>query len=378
MTRDRYRIVHVATGHRPQDPRIHGRECRTLVAAGYDVVLVTPSPGPVDPADLDGVRVVPLPVPRHRAGRLLLTPFRAWRAARRQAADAFHIHDANLLPGAALLGARHRTVVYDAHEDVLLTVRDRAWLPSPLRRPVAALARLVERVAVRQCAAVVCAEPATAFRFPPAKTTVLANYPVVTGSAPVDPPSGRPPVGVYVGDLNRQRGARELVDAVGLVPPELDARLALAGRISGHGLMDELAARPGWSRVDFAGWLPPAAARDLVASARFGVVTFHATPSQMATQPVKLFEYLAAGLPVIVSDFPLWRELLGSPPAGLFVDPTDPTAIADAMTWVLRHPDEADEMGARGRRAVLERFRWDREAPRLLALYARLSGREAA
>jgi glycosyltransferase involved in cell wall biosynthesis len=81
---------------------------------------------------------------------------------------------------------------------------------------------------------------------------------------------------------------------------------------------------------------------------------------------------MSAGLPVIASDFPLWRDIVAGNRCGLLVDPMSPRAIADAIVWMLDHPDEAQEMGRRGREAVIHRYSWEAEAQKLQALYARL------
>jgi glycosyltransferase involved in cell wall biosynthesis len=81
---------------------------------------------------------------------------------------------------------------------------------------------------------------------------------------------------------------------------------------------------------------------------------------------------MSAGLPVIASDYPRWREIVDDAGCGLLVDPTDPAAIAAAMQWILDHPEEAEAMGERGRRAILDRYSWDREADKLIELYATL------
>jgi glycosyltransferase involved in cell wall biosynthesis len=81
---------------------------------------------------------------------------------------------------------------------------------------------------------------------------------------------------------------------------------------------------------------------------------------------------MAAGLPVIASDFPLWREIVEEAGCGLLVDPKDPQAIADAMQWILDHPEEAAEMGRRGRAAVEARYNWEAESAKLVSLYRRL------
>jgi glycosyltransferase involved in cell wall biosynthesis len=81
---------------------------------------------------------------------------------------------------------------------------------------------------------------------------------------------------------------------------------------------------------------------------------------------------MAAGLPVVASDFPLWREFLGNGECGLTVDPFDPSSAAQAIRWLLEHPEEAEHMGAKGRQKVLENYCWEKEAVKLLGFYDQL------
>jgi len=85
-----------------------------------------------------------------------------------------------------------------------------------------------------------------------------------------------------------------------------------------------------------------------------------------------MFEYMASGIPFIASDFPFWREIISDSNCALFVDPQDPQAIAGAMQWLLDNPEEAAAMGRRGRAAVEERYNWEAESGKLIALYRRL------
>jgi glycosyltransferase involved in cell wall biosynthesis len=78
---------------------------------------------------------------------------------------------------------------------------------------------------------------------------------------------------------------------------------------------------------------------------------------------------MMSGLPVIASDFPLWREIIGQPAAGLLVPPNDPSALSEAIDWILRNPDRAREMGQRGRTAVERSFNWQSEAASLPSAY---------
>ena len=87
-----------------------------------------------------------------------------------------------------------------------------------------------------------------------------------------------------------------------------------------------------------------------------------------------MFEYMSAGLPVIASDFPLWREIIAGNDCGLLVDPEDPQAIADAIDTLVNDPEMARRMGENGARTVREKYNWDIEEKKLLALYEEIAG----
>jgi hypothetical protein len=85
-----------------------------------------------------------------------------------------------------------------------------------------------------------------------------------------------------------------------------------------------------------------------------------------------MFEYMAAGIPVIASDFPLWRSIVMGAGCGLLVNPRDPSSIAKAISYLLTHDAEAEAMGKRGRAAVKLQYNWNTEERKLLNFYASL------
>lgn len=365
------RIAHLTSVHPAQDVRIFHREAVTLARAGHDVSVVAPATAD---AVIAGVRIVAIPRPKNRRERVSRTLLQLYRAAIALHADVYHIHDPELLPVGILLKIRGHHVVYDAHEDYALQMRSKAWIPTSLRPLVSGAARIVERIAAAAFDAVVVATPPIGRSFPEGRTWIVQNYPdprelQLAASQPYE---DRPDLAVYLGGLADVRGAREMVEAIGMVPERLAVRLGLAGEFYPSSLRDELAELPGWARVDHFGTLPREGVDRLLADARVGIVVLRPLPNYVESYPTKLFEYMLAGMPVVVSNFALWRKMVVETKCGLAVDPSDPRQLADALTWLFEHREQAAEMGRRGRELVRERYSWEREAAKLLRLYGSL------
>jgi glycosyltransferase involved in cell wall biosynthesis len=206
---------------------------------------------------------------------------------------------------------------------------------------------------------------------------VVHNYPVLEDllRTPVKGWGSRSRAAIYAGSISERRGLYEMIAAMSSAPIPPDARLTLVGKFDHDAQRERARFVAGWERVDFVGWADEPALWRLMADSKIGIVTLRPTPAFLDSMPMKLFEYMALGLPVVASDFPAWRAIVESSRCGLLVDPLDPRAIGDAVAYLLSHPDEAEEMGRNGRQAATSRFAWDREGERLVALYADLCSR---
>lgn len=368
------KVAHLSSVHPATDPRITVKECRALSAAGHDVQLICPH----DKDDVvNGVRVTGIRRRRGRLSRAVLGTWDVFRAARRSRADVFHFHDPELLPVGAALRLTGAAVIYDVHEDLPRQILAKPWIPPLMRRPIGMIAELAENALARLMSGIVAATPQIAKRFAAARTITVQNFAiadelVVAAARPYHERANR---FVYIGGIAGIRGAFEMVRAMEQLDPAVDARLVLAGLPSDDALIARLEQTPGWVRVTYRGWLSRAGVAEELAAARAGLLLLHPTRNYLDSWPVKAFEYMTAGLPLIVSDFPLWREMFGDVGCAIFVNPTEPTAIAGAMQWVLDHPGEAARMGALGRIAARARFNWQAEATKLLTLYDSLTPR---
>ncbi|MCV0403177.1 MAG: glycosyltransferase [Chloroflexi bacterium] len=361
------RAVHLTTVHRADDPRIALKECASLSRAGWEVVLVHASTA--DPPGSAGVRSRRIRSGTGRIGRMTWTAARALRTALAERADVYHIHDPELIPVGLVLKARGRRVIYDVHEDLPRQIQYKPYLAARWRGPAGRGAELIEAVARYTFDAIVAATPAIGERFTGPRTAVVQNFPMLDelGGAIGPPYSDRAPHVVYVGRITPEIGAREMVLASQrCVTPGV--RFTIAGPVAAE-LEDELSEANRDPLVSVPGRQDRDGVKELLGTARVGLVLFHPLGNYVAAYPTKMFEYMAAGLPVVASDFPLWRDIVERASCGLLVDPLDPAAIAGAVDWLLNHPADAAQMGANGRAAVLDRFNWESEERKLVALY---------
>lgn len=298
----------------------------------------------------------------------------AYKAAVQEDGWCYHLHDPELFTLALLLRFQGKKVVFDWHEDLPEQVLGKDWIPKVLRRPTAWLARFLRWIANSSAHGLVAATPEIARKLPTSKTFLVQNYPLSEESVLPDPLpyTARDYNLVYTGGIAVERGAAEMVKAIGSLNGELRPSLFLAGSFHPRSLLDELRSLPGWERTHFLGWIDRGSVLKVYSEARIGLVLFHPGPNHLRSQPNKLFEYMSAAIPVVASNFPHWRDIVKGAGCGLLVDPLDPRAIADAIEWLLLNPKQAEEMGQRGRQAVLDRYSWDCEAPKLLELYKQL------
>jgi glycosyltransferase involved in cell wall biosynthesis len=374
------RVCHITSVHSPGDVRIFHKECASLAAAGFDTHLLAPRA----PEGQDrGVHLHPLGIARSgRLERMTVIAWGALRAALAVDADLYHFHDPELIPVGLVLRQRGRQVIYDVHEDLPQTMMAKEYLPRPARAVMRDTLDRIELRAARSFSAIVTATPTLADRFRglacPVRT--VNNYPLLEELCPAAPRawSERDNAVGYVGWIAHERGIIEMVNAMEIAGGQLGARLELGGQFSPPEQRLAVEGLPGWHYVVENGQLQRAGVAGLLGRVRAGLVVLRPVPRFVVSRPVKFFEYMAAGIPVIASDFPEWRTLLTRHDCGLVVDPLSPDAIADAIHTVLTRSDLAEAMGRRGRRAVEDHYNWAAESRTLVALYEELLGRRTA
>lgn len=363
------KVCHLTSVHSREDNRILLKECVSLDEIGYNVFLIV-ADGLGDEKYF-GISIIDVGKLNRRIARMCLTPFKILIRARRLKADIYHFHDPELLPIGLLLTWSGSQVIYDAHEDVPRQILSKHWIPASLRPLVSWSIEKLENCIVKRLAGVITSTPHIAARFKiiNANTVDINNYPRPEELAPLKEKHERKRQICYVGGLTKVRGIEPLIRALPSVP---DATLVLCGRFAESSFEVSMRLLPGWKQVDFRGFVDRDDIRCVLTESVAGIVTLFPIVNYFDSLPIKMFEYMSAELPVIASDFPLWREIIDGAGAGLCVDPESPEAIAAAIRRLADDPDLVEKLGKSGRAAILSKYNWPGEAQKLIKFYKEL------
>lgn len=370
------RVLHLSVVHKPDDPRIYERECRTLAQAGYQVMYMAPGAEP----GRDDVGVLLSPLPERGRSTRFLSAAAILKALRTLRPDVLHVHDPELLtlfPAAKALVPR---LVYDMHEYVPEAVAGKPYIPAAVR-PVASRTTAVAQkslAALGSGVVVVADDQLAALGGTPKLRLVLPNYPRVErfeGASTIPELAADPRLkSIYVGSLSRARGCTMMLDVMELLEPG-EAVLYLGGTFNDPALETEVRARLAAGldeRVKLLGRIRPADLPAYLAAA--DVVWVPSVPTsqyRFPTVPTKLFEGMAMGLAALVSDLPGRGELVRLEECGLTVEPGVEGHLS-GMRRLLADRSQLAAMGARGRRAVDRRYSWEAVENHLVDFYGSL------
>lgn len=360
------KICHLTSAHPYNDIRISLKECYSLVKDDYEVHLVAPN---TEVEKFKGIRVYGKTNPyKGRIKRFAMFTKDIMNKALEIDADIYHFHDPELIPVGLKLIKYGKKVIYDVHEDVPRAILSKYWIPKFLRKSISFLFEKYENNSAKRFDYIVGATPFITNRFRNInKNTInINNYPFLNElSSGTNREIDKEKKVCYIGGITPIRGIENIIKA----SRNIAGDVILAGSNKDNNLkklMDE-------SDVKYLGEIEREEVNMLLNESIAGLVLFLPEPNHINAQPNKMFEYMSAGIPVIASDFSLWKKVIEGNDCGICVDPLDVNKISEAIQWVLDNPERAAEMGRNGRKAVVNKFNWETESKKLINMYETLS-----
>lgn len=361
------KVCHMTSAHDQEDLRIFTNEGVSLAKAGYEVYEVAHG----DSYYKDGVHIVGVGrMPDSRWERMTKGAKKVYKKALELDCDIYHFHDPELLPYGLKLKKAGKKVIFDSHENTVEQIQEKEWIPGIVRKPMYVLFDWYQKYVCRKLDAVVSVTPHICdyFRAINPNTYMITNYPIVQ---PLRENTERVPGSIcFAGGISSQWNHDNIIRAIESID---GCRYVLCGN-GGDLYFESLKVLPGWDKVDYRGKLPHEVINGILTSCQIGLsVLSYNRNTGLKTGTMgntKIFEEMMAGLPVICTDFDLWKEFVERYQCGICVNPGSIEEIKGAIQYLMDHPEEAKRMGENGRRAVEEEFNWGVEEKKLLRLYA--------
>ncbi len=370
---DKRHVVHITTVHHPYDPRIYYKQCLSLHKANYNVTLISQSTDNQHKLDMP-IEHIPLKTYTSRLKRMIFGTWDAYKKAKKQKADIYVFHDPELLFVASLLKKKGNVVVYDIHEDYITSILQKDYLPKPIKHIIAKVYTLMENVFSRKMA-ISLAEKYYKDIYP--SGVCILNYPLLNKEMMNLDRQKQDLTNkvLYTGNVTVERGAH-IHATLPLIDPSLSVQFIgkCAKKIADE--MNEIAGKQA-KNLHIEGidaFVVKERIEEMYLSERWlaGVAIFPPTEHYKKKELTKFFEYMNAGLPIICSDFPVWKKFIDKYECGIVVDPDNKVEIKTAIETLRNDPNLAYQMGENGRRAIVKELNWEVEERKLLQWYDEL------
>ncbi|MFN5025720.1 MAG: glycosyltransferase family 4 protein [Bacteroidota bacterium] len=370
----RTRICHFASVHTTDDTRVFHRECVSM-ARYFDVHLIAIGK---QSGLIHGVHVTAVPTPKTRLHRLLFTTWVVFLKALRVNARIYHIHDAELLPFGILLSLLGKKVIYDIHENTYEDIRHKPWIPRYIKFFASRIYRFTEWVASWYMHFIlVIAKPELASCFRTRRFSIIQNYADITELKPyrVNKRSAlNDNTLFYMGTVHDMYyNFNTVVEAIALLKKRgTRIHLKVAGFSRKYEQFDLPLLRAYDSvknQIQFLGYQSPEDAYKHSMSCKLALCLKNQPAPILVSHERKFFEYMALGMPFICCDSHIYTDVLKKYKAGIAIDLSNASALADTIVFALSHPDKLDSMQNEGIRAAESEYNWESQQRILAELY---------
>ena len=360
-------VCHITNVHSRYDVRILYKECISLANAGLDVTLIVSDLK--DEEKIYGVKIVSVQFSaKSRIERLLKSGRIIYEKAVNLNADVYHLHDPELIPIGLKLKRIGKKVIFDSHEDIPNDILDKKWIPKPFRSIIAKAYSTYEKISLKKLDAVISVTPHLTNRLKTINrnTFEITNYPLLRNTQKSE---NVEKAICFAGNIKREYNHHLILEAIERIE---GVKYILAG----HGdpkYIEELKQMDGWKHVEFLGQIPVNDVYDIYSRSLAGI-SVHQYSNNIGGKEgsrgiIKNYEFLMSELPIITTDFTIWKDIIEKYQCGICVNPDSVDEIVKAIKYIIDNPKIAKTMGINGRTAIEKEYNWSTQEPILINMY---------
>ena len=363
------KICHFTSVHQSQDVRIFEKECLSLCKGGYNVYLVSPGNRSQTYQEQGVIIVNVLPKFKNRFWRMIVFSKSIYKAALSIDADLYHFHDPELIKFGLKLKKLGKKVIFDCHEDIFDNLNDKDYIPKLFRPIFSYIINLYQKKSLKKFDSIISVSPHIVEKITPLNKNVvmITNFPKnidlnINHEKQFDKI-------IFAGGISEQWNHHKIIEALEYCE---NVNYNLCG-IGSSEYLNKLRQIRGWNKVNYYGKLSKSDADKLLYESSIGIAILsynrNVGMNYGTLGNTKLFEYMMAALPIICTDFILWKEIIDRFKCGIYVNPNDIHAIIDAINFLKNNPSIAYKMGINGRRAFEVEYNWHSQEQKLMDLY---------
>lgn len=365
-------ITHLTSVHPRYDTRVFFRECLSLAKQEcYQVnLLVADNLGDECKS---GVNIFDVKKLNGRFQRIVKTTQAMLEKALELDSDIYHFHDPELIFVGLKLKKFGKKVIFDVHEDTKNQIQNKFYIPKVFRTILAFLYGVLNHYIANKFHLVLAEKSyESIYKDKTDNYTTIQNFPNLEFYEPYRLRDRKKNGIFYIGEVSNERGLKTTIDALKILKKrEVDFYMHYVGPIYNPQLLNNLDLHEIEDKIQFYGSMVLDKGFELTKECKVGLSVLEPVNNFKTSYSTKIFEYMAIGLPVITSDFPLYQDVVEKHQCGICINPLDTLALANAIERILTK-EKSSVFGENGYRAVSEYYNWKKEEQKLLALYESL------
>jgi glycosyltransferase involved in cell wall biosynthesis len=365
MNKNKITIVHIAIGHQPYDTRILYKQCITAANLGARVFFIVPS---TKSETIFNVSIVPIdPIKKRLILKVFPLSIAAFRSARRIKADIYQIHEPWLLPVGLVLRALGKTVVYDAHENYSTGRFSNRFKYGFVRKIVKIIFVKLESLFASKMSWIFAATEEVRGNYPNYKVSLLRNFAVRSffNNVKYERNLNNEFTLIYPGTLGRSRCIKEIIQSLPLI--NVPVKFCIIGGWNDVLYRDECMKESGWKYVSYLPYMPADQVYIKLLQADLGLQILYDNIDNRGPYPMKVFEYLASSLPILITNQKSKRSTFGS--YVNYLDGNTPEKIAKKINELANNKEKLKKQGAAGLQLFENKFSWESESKTMLQVY---------